>query len=162
VIVRPMTPDDWEQVASAYREGIATGNATFETDVPSWEDWNAGHLAAGRLVADGDEALLGWAALSPVSDRCAYAGVAEASVYVAASSRGRGIGRKLLDETIRASEDAGIWTLQAGVFPENEASLALLAACGFCVVGTRQRLGHMNGVWRDVILLERRSSVVGV
>jgi len=162
VLVRPMTPDDWEQVASAYREGIATGNATFETDVPSWEDWNAGHLAAGRLVADGDEALLGWAALSPVSDRCAYAGVAEASVYVAASSRGRGIGRKLLDETIRASEDAGIWTLQAGVFPENEASLALLAACGFCVVGTRQRLGHMNGVWRDVILLERRSSVVGV
>ncbi len=162
MIVRPMTPDDWEQVASAYREGIATGNATFETDVPSWEDWNAGHLAAGRLVADGDEALLGWAALSPVSDRCAYAGVAEASVYVAASSRGRGIGRKLLDETIRASEDAGIWTLQAGVFPENEASLALLAACGFCVVGTRQRLGHMNGVWRDVILLERRSSVVGV
>lgn len=157
MIVRPMTSEDWLQVASVYREGIATGNATFEADVPAWEEWDTGHLATGRLVADGDETLLGWAALSPVSDRCAYTGVAEASVYVAAAARRRGVGRVLLDETIRISEEAGIWTLQAGVFPENEASLALLARCGFRVVGIRQRLGRINGEWRDVVLLERRS-----
>jgi len=161
MLVRPMTPDDWRQVASVYREGIATGNVTFETDVPSWEDWNAGHLTTARLVAAEDEGLLGWAALSPVSDRCTYGGVAEASVYVAASARGRGVGRALLEETIRVSEEAGIWTLQGGVFPENEASLALLARCGFRAVGIRERLGSMDGRWRDVVLLERRSPVVG-
>lgn len=162
MIVRPMILADWEQVASVYRQGIATGNATFETDVPAWEEWDAGHLDAPRLVADGEGDVLGWVALSPVSDRCVYNGVAEVSVYVVAATRGKGIGRTLLDEMIQASEEAGIWTLQAGVFPENEASLALLRACGFCVVGVRKRLGTMNGGWRDVVLLERRSSVVGV
>jgi len=160
VNLRPMTPDDWQQVASVYREGIATGNATFETDVPSWETWDDGHLPTARLVADDNGTVVGWAALSPVSDRCAYGGVAEASVYVAASARGRGVGRALLEETIRVSEEAGIWTLQGGVFPENEASLALLARCGFRAVGLRERLGSMDGRWRDVVLLERRSPVV--
>jgi phosphinothricin acetyltransferase len=145
-----------------YREGIATGNATFETEVPSWEAWDAGHLPTARLVAGEDGAVVGWAALSPVSDRCAYGGVAEASVYVAASARGRGVGRALLEETIRVSEEAGIWTLQGGVFPENKASLALLARCGFRAVGIRARLGSLHGRWRDVVLLERRSAIAGV
>ncbi|MGD2051175.1 MAG: GNAT family N-acetyltransferase [Acidimicrobiia bacterium] len=157
-----MTPQDWDQVASIYREGIATGNATFETQVPSWEDWNAGHLPTARLVAGENGTVVGWGALSPVSDRCAYGGVAEVSVYVATAARGRGVGRALLEETIRASEEAGIWTLQGGVFPENEASLALLAACGFRQVGIRTRLGSLHGRWRDVVLLERRSAIAGV
>jgi L-amino acid N-acyltransferase YncA len=162
VNVRPMTPDDWEQVAEVYREGIATGNATFETEVPSWEAWDAGHLSTARLVAGEDGAVVGWAALSPVSDRCAYGGVAEVSVYVADGARGRGVGRALLEEAIRVSERAGIWTLQGGVFPENEASLALLDRCGFRQVGIRTRLGSLHGRWRDVVLLERRSAIAGV
>ena len=161
VTVGPMEAEDWPAVAEIYRQGIATGNATFETEVPAWEVWDAGHLETGRLVARVGDAMAGWAALSPVSDRCAYAGVAEVSVYVAEDHRGRGVGRRLLAALIEASEEAGIWTLQAGMFPENEGSLALHRKLGFRVVGRRERLGTLDGRWRDVMLLERRSGTVG-
>lgn len=160
--LEPMRETDWPAVADVYRQGIESGHATFETDVPSAGDWDAGHLKAPRLVAREGDRLLGWAALSPVSDRCVYGGVAEVSVYVAGAARGRGIGRRLLEELVVGSEEAGIWTLQAGIFPENEASLAIHRACGFRVVGRRERLGRLAGEWRDVILLERRSAAVGV
>lgn len=150
----------WPAVRAIYAEGIATGNATFETEVPAWAAWDAAHLPHCRLVAREGERVLGWAALSPVSGRCVYAGVAEVSVYAAADSRGRGVGKALLRALITASEQAGIWTLQAGIFPENEASLALHRACGFRRVGVRERIGELAGVWRDVVLLERRSTVV--
>ena len=159
-VIRDLRPEDWPQVAAAFADGIRTGNATFETDVPSWDRWDAAHLEL-RLVAELDGAVAGWAALSPVSDRCCYRGVAELSVYVAAHAQGRGVGRSLLDELIVRSEAAGVWTLQAGVFPENEASMALHLACGFRAVGIRERLGELNGVWRDVVMLERRSATVG-
>jgi L-amino acid N-acyltransferase YncA len=159
--IAPMTPADWERVRGIYLEGIATGDATFETEAPSWERWDASHLAAPRLVAREEAAVLGWAALSPVSGRCVYGGVAEVSVYVAAAARGRGIGRALMEALVAESERAGIWTLQAGVFPENTGSLALLGAVGFRQVGRRERLGKMGDRWRDVLLLERRSRVVG-
>lgn len=158
----PMLPADWDDVRGIYLEGIATGNVTFETGVPSWEAWDAGHLAGARLVARVGDRILGWAALSPVSDRCVYAGVAEASVYVAADARGKGVGRALLEALIAESERLGLWTLQAGIFPENAASLALFERCGFRRVGIRERIGKMGERWRDVALLERRSAVAGV
>lgn len=161
VAISPLDREDWEAVSAIYAEGIAGGNATFETAAPSWEDWDAAHLTAGRIVARIDGAIAGWAALSPVSRRPVYAGVAEASVYVSPAARGRGIGRALLEAVIAESERAGIWTLQSGTFPENTASLALQKACGFREVGRRERLGRMKGVWRDVVLLERRSSIAG-
>ena len=154
--IEEMTAGDWEEVRSIYAEGIATGDATFETSPPSWEKWDAGHEKIGRLVARSVSGLAGWAALSPVSDRCAYSGVAEVGVYVAGAARGRGVGKALLEGLIRVSERAGLWTLQAGIFPENAGSVALHRACGFRVVGLRERLGALNGVWRDVLLLERR------
>ncbi len=153
--------EDWERVRTIYLEGIATGHATFETGAPLWEKWDADHLPKARLVARRAAGILGWAALCPVSGRCVYAGVAEVSLYVAATARGRGVGRVLLEALIRASEDEGIWTLQAGVFPENAASLAVHRRCGFREVGRRERLGKLRGAWRDVILLERRSPRVG-
>ncbi len=153
---------DWEAVRSIYEEGIATGNATFETEAPSWGKWDASHLAEGRFVARAGEAVLGWAALSPVSSRCVYAGVAEVSVYVGREYSGQGVGGALLGALVGWSEQNGIWTLQAGIFPENKASLALHKGCGFREVGRRERLGQIKGVWRDVILLERRSKVVGI
>jgi L-amino acid N-acyltransferase YncA len=157
-----MRDEDWDAVRAIYREGIATGNATFETDVPAWEAWDRGHLHACRLVAKADGRVVGWAALTPYSSRRAYAGVAGLSVYVSASARGQGIGRALLGALIEASERAGLWTLQAGIFPENVASLALHRAHGFREVGRRERIGRLNGVWRDVVLMERRSKVVGI
>jgi len=160
--IRTMLPADWAAVRAIYLEGIATGNATFEPEAPAWERWDAKHLPAGRLVLVADGAIIGWAALSGVSDRCVYAGVAEVSVYVAGAARGQGAGRRLLDALVRASEDAGIWSLQAGIFPENEASLTLHVRCGFRVIGRRERLGRLVGRWRDVLLLERRSPVVGM
>jgi phosphinothricin acetyltransferase len=156
-----MSPQDWPEVRDIYLEGIATGQATFETEAPTWEQWDAAHRADCRIVAVAKNRVVGWAALSPVSDRCAYTGVAEVSVYVAAAARGRGWGKALLDRIIEESERAGIWTLQSGTFPENLASLALQESCGFRRVGVRHRLGRLNGVWRDVVLLERRSGVVG-
>ena len=157
-----MIPDDWEAVRGIYEEGIAAGNATFETCAPSWEQWDAGHLAEGRLVARSNEGVLGWAALSRVSGRCVYAGVAEVSLYVGQSHRGQGVGGALLRALIEASEAQGIWTLQAGIFPENAASLALHRRHGFREIGRRERIGRMGGVWRDVVWLERRSAIVGV
>jgi L-amino acid N-acyltransferase YncA len=159
-IVRDLRPEDWAQVAAIYAAGIATGNATFETEVPTWERWDDSHSEL-RLVAARGADIVGWAALSPVSDRCCYRGVADVSVYVAAGARGAGVGRALLDALIARSETDGVWTLQAGVFPENEASLRLHVGRGFQLVGRRERLGELDGVWRDVLLLERRSWIVG-
>jgi len=161
-IIDEMCDSDWEQVRSTYLEGIRTGNATFETEAPTWEKWDATHLQVARLVARSGRDILGWAALSPVSSRPVYAGVAEASIYVAERSRGKGIGRALLAALISVSEQAGIWTLQAGVFPENGASLGLLKNAGFREVGRRERMGKTGAAWRDVVLLERRSDVAGV
>jgi phosphinothricin acetyltransferase len=157
VTIEPLLAEHWDLVARIYAEGIATGHATFETDVPTWARWDASHLVDQRLVALNGSEVVGWAALSGVSDRCVYGGVAEGSVYVAAGQRGRGIGRALLQELILRSEAAGIWTIQTGIFPENEASLRLHEAVGFRRVGVRERLGQLNGVWRDVVFLERRS-----
>lgn len=175
VIVEPMQAGDYDEVRRIYEEGIASGDATFETQAPSWEAWDAGHVRTCRLVARqadsgthgpgnesaGGRRVLGWAALSPVSTRCVYSGVAEVSVYVAGTARGQGVGKALLKELIRESEAAGFWTLQAGIFPENVASLALHKGLGFREVGLRERIGQMNGRWRDTLLLERRSQVVG-
>jgi L-amino acid N-acyltransferase YncA len=160
--ITAMEPGDWDQVKAIYLQGIATGNATFETVAPSWEQWSASHLPFARLVARQNDEVTGWAALSAVSQRCVYGGVAEVSVYVSATSRGTGLGRKLLLALIDEAERNGIWTLQAGMFPENAASLALHRSCGFREVGWRERIGKMNGVWRDTILLERRSPLVGI
>jgi len=160
-VIDDMRPGDWEGVRAIYLEGIASGNATFETDAPPWEKWNASHLKHCRLIARAGERVLGWAALSPVSDRCAYGGVAEVSVYVGSAARGIGVGRGLLEALVQASEQAGIWTLQAGIFPENGASLAIHDRCGFRRIGTRERLGRVGGTWRNVTLLERRSATVG-
>ncbi len=162
VEVRKMQDQDWGVVRSIYLEGIATGLATFETEAPIWEHWDAKHLPAPRLIASDNEGILGWAALSPVSARQVYAGVAEVSVYVSAAARGRSIGRLLLASLVFESESSGIWTLQASIFPENGASISLHKSCGFREVGTRRRIGKLNGVWRDTVLLERRSEVAGI
>lgn len=160
--VRDLRPEDWPEVRAIYEEGIATGHATFEQEPPGWEVFDATRLPAPRLVAEESGRVVGWAVLSPVSSRCVYGGVAEVSVYVAARARGRRIGSALLGELVRRAEDAGLWTLQAGIFPENAATLALHLAAGFREVGRRERIGRMHGVWRDTLLLERRSRVVGM
>ena len=162
IVIAAMTPEDAAAVLAIYANGIATGDATFQTEVPGWEEWDAGHLRTPRLVArDTQGAVLGWCALSPVSRRAVYAGVAEESVYVAPAARGRGVGRALLEAMCRASEEAGIWTLQTGIFPENAASITLHEACGFRVLGVREKIGRHHGRWRDVVFLERRSRRVG-
>ena len=160
--IKPMAQEHWPEVLRIYLEGIATGNATFETEAPSWEKWDSGHLATCRLIAQQDSTVLGWAALSPVSSRCVYAGVAEVSVYVAEIARGSGIGKSLLAALIESSEKSGVWTLQAGIFPENTASIALHKSFGFREVGRRERIGKMGDSWRDVVLLERRSKRAGI
>ncbi len=160
-VLDSMKAADWEQVRSIYLEGVATGQATFETEAPSWEKWNAGHLQNARLVARDGGKVLGWAALSSVSSRCVYGGVAEVSVYVGKDGRRQGVGRALLESLIEESERNEIWTLQAGVFPENTASVNLHLRCGFREVGRRERIGKLGGVWRDTLLLERRSKKVG-
>jgi phosphinothricin acetyltransferase len=168
-----MPPQFWPAVREIYRQGIASGNATFETELPDWEDWDSKHRKNCRLIAlepIEEEALvglkdirvLGWAALSPVSTRRVYSGVAEVSVYVDENARGNGVGKSLLQALIAESELNGIWTLQAGIFPENLASIALHRSCGFRKVGVRRRIGRLGERWRDVLLLERRSSRVGV
>ncbi|MGI8567360.1 MAG: GNAT family N-acetyltransferase [Pyrinomonadaceae bacterium] len=161
-VIEEMTSVHWASVRSIYLEGITTGNATFETQAPVWESWDAAHLPHSRLVVRAGDTIGGWAALSPVSSRCVYGGLAEVSVYVGGNHRGEGLGRSLLEALIVPSERNGIWTLQAGVFPENEASIALHAACGFREVGRRERIGKLSGRWRDTVLLERRSMIVGV
>jgi len=160
VDVRDLRPGDWPEVSRIFGEGIATGNATFETEAPSWEAWDTAHLAEHRFVAVRNGRVLGWIALMPVSARECYAGVAEVSAYVSADARGEGIGGELLAALIASSERDGIWTLQTGVFPENEASLGLLRRFDFRVVGTHERIERLHGVWRDVVLVERRSEVV--
>jgi L-amino acid N-acyltransferase YncA len=160
--ILPMSAADWPVVRAIYEQGIATGNATFEKSAPAWDTWDAAHLPHSRLVAHSAGEVLAWVALSPVSSRCVYAGVAEVSIYVAAPARGQGIGLALLSALVEASERANIWTLQAGIFPENAASLELFRKAGFRVLGRRERLGQMDGRWRDVILMERRSQVAGV
>jgi len=161
VTVRPMQPSDWPGVAKVYEDGIATGIATFETVVPEWEDWDAGHSETCRLIAEIDGEVVAWAALSPTSRREVYRGVAEASIYVGERARGIGVGSVLLGELVTASEREGYWTLQAGIFPENETSVRLHERHGFRVVGTRERIGASKGKWRDVLLLERRSETTG-
>ena len=167
ISVRDMTPADWPDVERIYREGIATGNATFETAPPSWDDFDHEKVADPRLVAIEDDAVVGWAAASRISSRCVYEGVLEHSVYVAEAARGKGVGRVLLDAFLQGAEAASIWTVQSGVFPENEPSLALHRELGFRTVGTRERVGKMGygpfaGTWRDVVMIERRSPLVGI
>jgi phosphinothricin acetyltransferase len=161
IAIRNMEPADWPAVSEIYREGIDTARATFETAVPSYEEWDQAHLAQPRLVAIEGSVVLGWAALSPVSHRAVYAGVAEVSVYVGTAFRGRGVGQTLLRVLIKRAEEAGIWTLQAGVFAVNQASRSLHRRSGFREVGVRERIGQLHGVWHDVVLLERRSACVG-
>lgn len=161
IVILKMKDEDWPVMQEIYREGIGTGNATFETEAPDWEQWDKDHLKDCRLVAKSEGEIVGWVALSPVSNRCVYHGVAEVSLYVRDSFRGRGIGKVLLKAAIEESERAGIWTLQSMTFPENAASIAIQKACGFKEVGRRKRIGCMDGQWRDVVLLERRSKIVG-
>ncbi len=156
-----MTAGDWPDVSAIFLEGIATGNATFETLAPTWEQWDRTHMPVARLVARVGKTIAGWAAMSRVSQRSCYAGVAELSVYVASSARSQGVGDALMKAAIQASEGAGIWTLQGAIFPENKASLRMCEANGFRVVGQRERIGKREGKWRDTVLVERRSKVVG-
>jgi|RhiMetdeSRZDD1v2_1073273.scaffolds.fasta_scaffold15657_8 L-amino acid N-acyltransferase YncA len=159
--LRTLLESDWRDVARIYREGIQSGHATFETEVPSWERWDASHLTFARLVLTVEETVEGWAALSKVSARQVYSGVAEVSVYVASKSQGHGFGHALLEALINKSESNGIWTLQASIFPENGASIRLHQKCGFREVGRRERIAQLGGVWRDTVLLERRSAIAG-
>ncbi|GBF11942.1 GNAT family N-acetyltransferase [Tepidibacillus sp. HK-1] len=160
--IREMTVSDWNEVRAIYVEGIKTENSTFEAEAPSWEKWDLGHISTCRLVASLKDKVLGWVALSPVSSRSVYAGVAEVSVYISSEHRGKGIGKTLLEHLVKCSEKHGFWTLQASIFPENVASITIHKKCGFREIGRREKLGKMkNGIWRDVILLERRSKIVG-
>ena len=166
-IIDKMVADDWEQIRSIYLEGISTGDATFEEGAPSWEEWDSSHIHECRLAARKGNDVLGWAALSPASNRCAYSGVAEVSLYIGSNYQGQGIGGQLLTSLIDESEKIGIWTLQAGIFPENTNSINLHKRCGFREVGRREKLGKMSygslkGTWRDVVLIERRSKSVGI
>jgi phosphinothricin acetyltransferase len=156
-----MLPRHLNEVLKIYEEGIATGNATFQNAVPSGEEWDKTHIGNCRLVAIENNRISGWAALTAVSGRCVYAGVAEVSIYVAAAARGKGLGKKLLQALIKESESNNYWTLQAGIFPENKASIRIHEECGFRIIGSRERIGQMNGVWRDTLLLERRSKIIG-
>ena len=157
-----MRPDDWPAVRAIYHEGIETKQATFETAVPSWTEWDTAKRPDCRLVARNKDRVVGWAALSPVSRRSVYSGVAEVAIYITEEERGQGMGRLLLEALIEASEQAGIWTLQASVFPENQESMGLFEVCGFRDVGHRERIAKHEGQWRNTILLERRSVNVGV
>ena len=162
ILFRPIKATDWEIVAEIYRQGIETNNATFQQQIPTWEEWDNGHLKNCRILASIDNKIAGWAALTPVSGRCVYAGVAEVSVYVADNFRGQNIGKMLLNKLIIESEKENLWTLQAGIFPENIASLTIHEKVGFRKVGYRENIGKMNGEWRDTVLMERRSKVVGI
>lgn len=160
--IRSLLFTDWNEVAAIYREGILTGIATFEKNVPDWNVWDKSHMNSCRIVSEIDNKITGWGALTPVSSRCVYAGVAEVSVYIAKDYRGKGIGKKLLEELIKLSEAEGIWTLQSGIFPENKASIELHKKVGFRMIGYKEKIGKIDGVWKDNCLMERRSKIVGV
>lgn len=161
--IEKMNQEDWEKVSKIYLEGINTGKATFQTEVPTWESWNSSHISSCRLVARLGDKVLGWGALSPTSSRCVYAGVAEVSVYIGEEYRGKGVGTAILNNLVKLSEENGFWTLQSGIIEENSASIELHKKCGFREIGVRKKLGKMsNGVWHDVILMERRSNIVGI
>ncbi|MET2985314.1 GNAT family N-acetyltransferase [Aureibaculum conchae] len=160
--LRAMSATDWANVVEIYKEGIATGNATFQQEVPNYMEWDNNHLKNCRIVAIFKNKIVGWAALSPVSSRCVYGGVAEVSVYVLSKFSGQKIGTKLLKKLISESEKNGIWTLQAGVFPENKGSIIIHERLGFRKVGYREKIGQQKGTWRDTVLLEKRSELVGV
>ncbi len=160
--IKEMRSSDWEQVSDIYQEGIDTGNATFEEVIPSWAFWIQNHVSGCSIVARNGDRILGWAALSPASNRKVYCGVVEVSVYVCEKYHGKGIGLALLKKLIELSENKGIWTLQAGIFPENKTSIKLHEKGGFRIVGVREKIGKMNGIWRDVVLMERRSKKVGL
>lgn len=162
LFIRPMQLSDWPLVAQIYAEGIDTGVATFETQVPTYADWDKSHTDYGRLIAEVDGQVAGWAALTPVSSRCVYAGVAEVSVYVAACARGQGVGRALLQALIATSEQQGLWTLEAVIFSENLPSIALHRSVGFRLIGYQEKIGQLEGGWRDITLMERRSKSVGI
>lgn len=162
ILFSPMLPHHWNAVKSIYEEGIKTSNATFQSHAPEWEDWNNSHLTNCRIIALVNNEVAGWAALTPVSGRCVYAGVAEVSVYVAEKFRGQKIGHALLGELIKQSEQNNIWTLQAGIFPENKSSIKIHVANDFRIIGLREKIGEMNGIWRDTILMERRSKIIGL
>lgn len=153
-----LLPQHWEDVKKIYKEGIETGHATFQSSIPSWEEWDADHIKDCRLVAKENNEVIGWAGLTPVSGRCIYSGVGEVSVYVKANARGKGVGKNLLRALVKESEANGYWTLQAGIFPENKGSISIHEQAGFRVIGKREKIGKMNGVWRDTMLLERRSN----
>ncbi|WP_282055498.1 GNAT family N-acetyltransferase [Maribacter luteus] len=159
---REMQSSDWNAVAKIYAEGIATGYATFEKNIPTYESWNNAHLPMCRLVAVKNSNVMGWAALSPVSSRCVYGGVAEVSIYVSEKYKGHGVGSMLINKLISQSEDKGFWTLQSGIFPENESSIALHKKAGFRYIGRRENVGQLNGIWKDNLLFERRSKSVGI
>lgn len=162
-VVREMKEEDWKAVSRIYLEGINTGKATFQTEIPSFEDWDKGHMKICRLVACSENDILGWAALSPTSSRCVYRGVAELSLYIGEAYRKLGVGTKLLEHLIKLSEEQGIWTLQSGIIGENEGSIALHKKCGFREIGIREKVGKMgDGVWHDVLLMEKRSKLVGI
>lgn len=161
--IKEITKSDWNDIAEIYLEGINTNKATFQTEIPTWENWNTSHISSCRLEAILDNKILGWAALSPTSSRCVYVGVAEVSIYICKNSRGQGIGTVLLENLIKISEKNGFWTLQSAIIRENSASIALHKKCGFREIGVREKLGKMrNGIWHDVILMERRSKLVGI
>jgi len=158
--LRRLDTGDWTAVREIFREGIRSGLATFEVEAPTWDEWDAAHHREHRLVAEMGDRIVGWAALAPVSSRRVYAGVAEDSVYVAADAQGQGVGGALLSALVAGAEVAGIWTIEAGIFPENGASVAGPQRCGFRIVGVREKLGRRDGLWRDVLLLERRSPLL--
>ncbi|SEM90731.1 phosphinothricin acetyltransferase [Chryseobacterium taichungense] len=160
--IKPITKDNFSEVIEIYKQGLATNIATFQNDSPQWEEWDNGHLDFCRISIYDDEKMLGWTSLTPVSSRCVYSGVAEVSVYVAQEARGKGIGKILLKELINQSEENGIWTLQSGIFAENENSIRLHEKCGFRLVGYREKIGKKNGVWKDNVLMELRSKNVGI
>lgn len=162
IVFRQMMPSDWPAVAQIYKEGIDTGNATFQTEIPTWEEWDTGHLKTCRIVAELNGKIVGWIALSLVSGRCVYAGVAEVSIYISAQHRGQKIGYQLLKKVIAESEANNIWMLQSGIFLENASSIKIHESLGFRNIGYREKMGKMNGVWRDVLILERRSRIVGI
>jgi phosphinothricin acetyltransferase len=160
VIFRQMIEADWSQVVEIYTQGINTGNATFETEIPDWDKWNSGHIQTCRIVAVNEIEIIGWAALVPVSTRKVYSGVAEVSIYISNEYQGINIGSKLLKQLIEESEKNGFWTLQAGIFPENKSSTKIHQNNGFRIVGYREKIGQMKGMWRDTVLLERRSRII--